>query len=385
MFMYFNVEYWLMMFKRVWSKKGAKNRNSLLFRLLVLVPLTYLFHSLFFFMDKIVFPGLWRQKIEKPVFIVGHARSGTTLMHRLMATDEGRYNYFLYWEMFFPSLLQKKIIRALGVVDENILNSYFFKKLKAWDDKTFGPVRHIHNMSLWIPEEDDFVNNSTFFAAYWHLQAPLMDTMDVFYLDKQSPARRKRVMNHWKECIKRQMYLNGSDLVHLSKNPVYSGRVGSLIEAFPDARIVVMMRNPFECVPSNIKLMEGNYKGKGWSKADYAESLKVLEVQSYDCYRNPKEVLARNPDVPQIVVDYRELVAEPSQTVARVYAALGLSMSETYRCEMAQRGGKAKSHKTKHSYSMDEFGMDVDRMQDELKDFFDEYKWLDDIELKPGA
>jgi hypothetical protein len=380
--MYFNIEYWLIMIRRIWRKKGAKGRGKLLFRLLVLVPLTYLFHSLFFFLDKILFPGLWAQKIEKPVFIVGHARSGTTLMHRLMAADEGRYNYFLYWEMFFPSLIQKKIIRFLGKVDRAVLGEFFYKKLKAWDDKTFGPVRHIHNMSLWIPEEDDFVNNSTFFAAYWHLQAPLMDTMDVFYLDRQSPARRRRVMNHWKECIRRQIYLNGGDLTHLSKNPVYSGRVASLIEAFPDARIVVMVRNPFECVPSNLKLMEGNYMGKGWSKADYAESLKVLEEQSYDCYRMPREVLQANPDVPQIVVDYRKLVAEPKQTVEQIYGALGIEMSDAYRQEMDSRGQRAKKHKTKHSYSAEEFGMDIERMQSELADFFEEYRWLDEMEIK---
>lgn len=383
MFMYFNVGYWLNMIQRIWQKKGAKGRGQLLFRLLVIVPASYIFHSIFFFLDKLFFPGLWRQKIEKPVFIVGHARSGTTLMHRLMAADEGRYNYFLYWEMFFPSLLQKKIIRGLGKIDRTLLNAFFFKKLKAWDDKTFGPVRHIHNMSLWIPEEDDFVNNSTFFAAYWHLQAPLMDTMDVFYLDRQSPKRRKRVMNHWKECIRRQLYLNGGNLTHLSKNPVYSGRVGSLIEAFPDARIVVMVRNPFECVPSNLKLMEGNYRGKGWVRDDYAESLKVLEEQSYDCYRMPREVLAANPDVPQVVVDYRQLVAQPKATVERIYKALDLTMSNAYSKEMRERGQRAKKHSTKHSYSAEEFGMNIDRMQGELSDFFEEYRWLDDMEIKP--
>jgi len=375
MFLYFNFDYYLNMLKRIWSKKDWPGRYKMLFRLLVLVPGLYLIHSAFFFLDKILFPGLWFQKIEKPIFIVGHARSGTTLVSRLLAYDSERFNYFLYWEMFFPSLTQKKIIRALGVLDRLVLNKFFFNKLKAWDDKTFGPYRHIHNMGLWVPEEDDFVMNVTFFAAYWQLPAPLMDTNDIFYLDKKPSAQRRRVMNTFKECVRRQLYLNGGNKTHLSKNPVYSGRVGSILEAFPDARIVVNMRDPLECVPSNLKLMEGNYQGKGWELADYAESLKVLDEMSYDCFHIPKKVLQKNPQTPSMVVDYRELVAHPRATIEKLYQTLGLPMTDNYAAILQERDSKSKKHSTNHSYSAKEFGMDVGKLHRELAEFYEEYQW----------
>lgn len=375
MFLYFNIDYYLNMLKRIWSKKGWPGRYKMLFRLLVLVPGLYLIHSLFFFLDKILFPRLWLQKIEKPIFIVGHARSGTTLISRLLAYDSERFNYFLYWEMFFPSLIEKKVIRGLGVLDRRLLGSFFFNKLKAWDDKTFGPYRHIHNMGLWVSEEDDFVMSVTFFAGYWQLPAPLMDTNDVFYLDKKPAVQRRRVMNTFKECVRRQLYLNGGNKTHLSKNPVYSGRVGSILEAFPDARIVVNIRDPQECVPSNLKLMEGNYQGKGWDRADYAQSLKVLEEMSYDCFHLPRQVLQRNPQTPAMVVDYRQLVAQPKKTIEELYQALNLPMSDTYAAVLAERDGKARRHSTAHSYSADEFGMDIGKMQSELAEFYQEYQW----------
>jgi omega-hydroxy-beta-dihydromenaquinone-9 sulfotransferase len=375
MFLYFNFEYYLNMLRRIWTKKDWPGRNKMLFRLLILVPGQYLIHSLFFFLDKIIFPGLWFQKIEKPIFIVGHARSGTTLISRLLAQDSDRFSYFRYWEMFFPSLIEKKIIRGLGVLDRIVLNSYFFKKLQAWDDKTFGPYRHIHNMGLWVPEEDDFVMNVTFFAAYWQLPAPLMDTNDVFYLDKKPTAQRRRVMNTFKECARRQLYLNGGHKTHLSKNPVYSGRVGSILEAFPDARIVINIRDPLECVPSNLKLMEGNYQGKGWSEPDYAASLRVLEEMSYDCFHIPRQVLEQHPDTPSMVLDYRDLISHPKETVEKLYEALGLPMTEAYAAILGERGAKSKKHSTKHSYSADEFGMDVEKMHRELAQFYEQYQW----------
>jgi omega-hydroxy-beta-dihydromenaquinone-9 sulfotransferase len=374
-FLYFKFDYYLNMLRRIWHKKEWPGRNKMLFRLLVLVPALYLVHSVFFFLDKILFPGLWFQKIEKPIFIVGHARSGTTLISRLMAHDSERFNYFLYWEMFFPSLIERKIIQGLGVLDRLLLGSYCFKKLQAWDEKTFGPMRHIHNMGLWVPEEDDFVMNVTFFAAYWQLPAPMMDTNDVFYLDKKSPQQRRRVMNTFKECVRRQLYLNGGAKTHLSKNPFYSGRVASILETFPDARIVVNMRDPLECVPSNLKLMEGNYLSKGWERADYTESLAVLENMSYDCFRLPRDVLRQHPQTPSMVVDYRDLVTQPKDTIEKLYQNFGLPVSETYAKVLAERDSEARAHTTKHSYSAKEFGMDVEKMQHELAEFYAQYHW----------
>ncbi|WP_279243308.1 sulfotransferase family protein [Candidatus Litorirhabdus singularis] len=375
MFLYFDLSYYFNMLRRIWHKKHWPGRNALLLRLILVVPLLYLVHSVFFFLDKILFPGLWFQKIEKPIFIVGHARSGTTLLSRLLAYDADRFSFFLYWEMFFPSLLEKKIIRGLGVIDRALLNSFFFKRIQAWDDKTFGPYRHIHNMGLWVPEEDDFVMNVTFFAAYWQLAAPVMDINDMFYLDRKPEKLRRRVMGTFKECVRRQLYLCGGDKIHLSKNPVYSGRVASIIEAFPDARILINIRDPLECVPSNMKLMEGNYLGKGWQSEDYAESLRILETMSYDCYRMPREVLSRKTRTPHMVVDYRDLVAEPLNTIESIYNKLELPLCEAYREQLQERDSKAREHKTTHSYSAEEYGIDTQRMLAELEDFYQEFQW----------
>ncbi|MFK7978334.1 MAG: sulfotransferase [Halioglobus sp.] len=375
MFLYFNYHYYMNMLRRIWGAKHWPGRNKMLLRLLLIVPLTYFIHAFFFFFDKILFPGLWLQKIERPIFIVGHARSGTTLLSRLLAYDSERFNYFLYWEMFFPSLIEKKLVGLLGLIDNRLLGDYFLKKLQAWDEKTFGPLRHIHNMGLWQPEEDDFVMNVSFFAAFWQLPAPMMDTNDVFYLDNKPAKQRRRIMGTFKECVRRQLYHRGPEKTHISKNPFYSGRVASILETFPDARIIVNMRDPLECVPSNIKLMEGNYKAKGWLKDDYAVSLNVLETMSYDCFHIPRNVLRQHPMTPAVVVDYRELVTRPKETIEALYQVFSIPMSPVYRLVLDERDEKAREHKTKHSYSAKEFGMDIDRMYVELEEFYETYDW----------
>jgi hypothetical protein len=372
--MYFDFDYYRQLLAHVWSLRQWQGRNRMLFRLLILVPLESGFHAVFMLLDYVFFPRLLSMEVRAPVFIVGHARSGTTLMHRLMSADGDRFSYFLYWETFFPSLLQKKIVRGLGWIDQHWLGNRIHTRLKKWDDETFGPYRHMHDMSLWNAEEDQFVMKSAFVTQQWALDIPIMDKLDIFHLD-QMPAKRSRWMKHYRECIKRQLLLYGQHKIHLAKNPLMSGWVASLIETFPDARIVVMMRNPAECVPSNLKLCESTWKGKGWTQDQYGASLDELANISIESFHNPKVALAANPQTPQCVVDYRKLTAEPRSTVQAVYQALGMEVSEVFNDWLVGQEQQARSHKTSHSYNIDDYDISLERIERELTEFYDQYGW----------
>jgi hypothetical protein len=372
---YFDGQYYLRVLRHVWSLRQWPGRNRTLVRLLLQVPLEYVVHAVFFLVDYMVFPSLWRQQVRRPVFIVGHARSGTTLAHRLLAGDGDTFSYFLYWEMFFPSLLQKKIIRWLGVLDERYLGRALNRRLVAWDDRKFGAFRHMHDMSLWNSEEDQFVMRAAFVTQQWSMDIPMMDVIDIFHIDQMPAEKRRRWMHHYRECVKRQLLLNGGDKVHLSKNPVMSGWVQALIETFPDARIVVMMRDPAQCIPSVLKLVELTWRGKGWRRADYARSLQLLTDVSFDSFRHPAQVLARHPATPQIVVDYRELTTQPRMTVHKIYAAIDLPMSDTFDGYLRDEEGRAKSHKGDFHYSIDDYELSRERIEAELGDFYAVYDW----------
>ena len=381
--MYFDFDYYLRLLRHVWGLKHWPGRRRLLLRLLVTTPLATLFHSLCFLLDYLFFPRLWTQQVKSPVFIVGHARSGTTLMHRLLAADGERFSYFLYWETLFPSLLQKKVIRWLGQADSRLLGGFIHRKLKAWDDRTFGPFRHIHNMSLWTSEEDQFAMRAAFVTQQWATDLPVMEVLDLFHLD-QMPAKRRRWLHHYRELVKRQLLLNGGDRIHLSKNPVMSGWVGSLIEFFPDARIVVMVRDPAECVPSLLKLVEISWKSRGWQKADYAHSLDMLLETSFESFHNPAAQLARHAATPHAFVDYRELTARPRETVHAVYTALGMTVSDTFDNYLQANAEREKSHHSRFEYSLGEYDLSSELLEQRLGPFYDRYGWLRAAGPQPG-
>ena len=199
--MYFDVDYWWRVVRHVWGLKAWPGRYRMLALLLLWIPLRTVLHSICFMLDYLLFPRLWAQAVYRPVFIVGHARSGTTLMHRLMSADGDKFSYFLYWETFFPSLLQKKVIRCLGRIDRRWLGGLFERRLRAWDDKTFGPYRQMHNMSLWNAEEDCFALQAAFVSQQWSLEIPMMDVVDFFHVDQMTARKRGRWLHQYRDAF----------------------------------------------------------------------------------------------------------------------------------------------------------------------------------------
>src|SRR5262249_22794876 len=234
----------------------------------------------------------------------------------------------------------------------------------------FGPTNHIHYQSLTAYEEDDFVLTYSCASGYWIVLLPYMGELDFYYVDRHPERRRRRLMRFYKECVRRQLYLNGPDKIHLSKNPTFAGRVESLIETFPDARIVVPFRNPYETIPSLLKLMKVAWAMRRWSDAEMQRSLRILAEQSYHTYRYPLEVLARHPETRQSIVDYAELVAAPKRVIERVYADLGFPITPAFEQTLVAEEQKAKKHEKAHAYSLEEFGLREDEIRTQLADLF---------------
>jgi hypothetical protein len=374
---HFDWSTYFLMIGLAFREESPRTRRRLLLNLFLLVPAIASFHAVCFLLDWVLFPGLRRQELRSPVFVVGHARSGTTLLHRLMSEDQERFSAFLLWELYFPSLLQKKLLRWLGKVDTELLGSTFGRRIEDWDRRKFAATQDIHPMSLFQPEEDDFILTYACASGWWIVQLPYMGHLDFYYVDEWSARRRQRLMRFYRECVRRQLYLNGGDKHHLSKNPTYCGRVESLIETFPDARIVVTLRNPFETIPSLQKLMKRSWQLRNWSDADMQSSLRILAQMSFHNYRHPLEVLARHPETRHAIVDYRELVAMPKRAVEEVYEKLGLPVSPGFAAALEREQRRAREHASGHRYSLEEFGLESGEIRSGLADLFERYGWDD--------
>lgn len=374
---YFDFGTWARMVRLAAREANRRTRRHMLRVLLLWVPLVSSFHALCFFLDGLLFPALRTTPIRTPVFVVGHARSGTTLLHRLMSLDRERFSSFDLWECYFPSLLQKRVIRAVARFDRRALGGRLTKRVRAWEEKRYAAMRGVHSMGLTQPEEDDLVFYYSCASGFWITKLPYMGDLDFYFVDQWPERKRQRLMRFYADCVRRQLLLHGGDKVHLSKNPLFAGRVESLVDAFPDARIVVPMRDPRETIPSLLKLVSGGWRRFGWDAARTQRCLGILAEQSFHTYRHPLAVLADHPETPHAVVDYREAVADPAGTIRSIYQRLGFELMPAYAERLARETGRAGRHLSSHSYDLSEFGLSADAIRDELAPLFARYHWDD--------
>jgi len=375
MYFFFDFENYFKMIRLAWNEKVPKARYYYLAVLLFCAPVVAFFHTVFFFLDELVFPDLKKVEMRDPIFMVGHARSGTTFTHRLLCGDSERFSSFRLYELYFPSLIQKKIIRAIGRLDEKWLHSFLTGRVRAWEERRYGAGRHMHSMGLTEPEEDDILFYWSMAAGIWITKMPYMGDLDFYHMNDWPERKRRKYNDFYRECVKRQLYLNGPDKIHLSKNPMYSGRVASLIEAFPDSRFIVNVRNPYETIPSMLSLVRSSWKQLGWDEDRQKQCLQILADQSWHTYHHPLDTLEANPKIRSAVVDYRDLTADPAASIEQLYRELDLPMSDEYRELLASEGKRARDRKNRHVYSLSEFGLEAGAIHAELATLFERFDW----------
>jgi hypothetical protein len=382
MLFHFDFAIWARMVSLALSERGAR-RAWYLYRLLVWVPAVASVHAVCFFLDGLLFPRLRRTEVRSPVFLVGHARSGTTLLHRLMSQDGARFCSNRMIELYLPSLLQKKLLRALGAFDRRFLGKRLAVRVRAWEQRRYRATRDIHAMGLFKPEEDDLFFYYSCASGFWSTKVPYLGKIDFFAIDAWPERRRRRLMRFYRECIKRQLYLEGPDKIYTSKSPVFAGRVAALIEEFPDARFGITLRDPGETIPSLLKLLQTAYRLQGASPEYAARALEAQVEISLASYLHPHEVLARHPETRRALVDYAQLTASPRAAVEKMYAELGFDVTPELARLLEAEQARAKTRETSHRYSLEEFGLAKDMLRERLAPLYAQFHWPSEVKETP--
>ena len=333
-----------------WSLRDARTPRQVgrAVFLALLCPAIVLFGSLGMVLDWVFFPGLRTTRIETPVIVTGHPGSGTSLMVKLLSRDP-RYACMVTWEMIFPSITQKTLVLWATAFDRSYLGGLLAKRVTAWEDRVFATGRKTRAMGLTMPEEDGFLLAASFLSAQAGVFFPYPRELDrLFYLDQRTPRQRGRAMRFYQRCVRRHLYLHGgneSGVIFLSKNPAMVGALVSLREIFPDARFVVMMRDPCETIPSLLEGVEHALRLLGLDGAELEHALDLRTQQSLHAYQYPFEALDDLPPERCAFVRYEELVESPSATIEALYQQLGLAQSDDFVAALRAEDGRPDAHR----------------------------------------
>lgn len=210
-------------------------------------------HWIGFAVDEILFRGYRRVAVERPVFVLGVPRSGTTFMHRLLA-EHDCFATFSTWEcLLAPSISERYLYRGFGRLDSALGRPV--RRAAGWlGRRLLGPIDDVHPMSLDAPEEDYLALLPVYSAFILVLPFPGADwlwRLGRFDADAE-PGERQRLLRWYRRCLQKHLYVHGPEKTLLSKNASFGGMAESLIEEFPDCRLVICERDSLAAIRSQL-------------------------------------------------------------------------------------------------------------------------------------
>lgn len=249
-------------------------------------------------------------QVKAPLFVLGHWRSGTTLLHNLLALDE---------QFAYPNLFQ-------------VTHPHTFLSREALVEAELGDAeaekRHMDNMQVTFrsPGEDESA------LAVLSLRSPVLgwlfprqeDFYDRFLSFHSANAKD---VQRWKAALllllqKLTWRYNKPILL---KSPHHTARVRLLLEMFPDARFVHIYRNPYKVFQSTQKLyataVPQSYLQQPNGK-DPTEGILQRYTMMYDAFFDERPLI---PAGQYCEVAFEDLESDMMGTVEKIYTQLNLA------------------------------------------------------------
>ena len=326
-------------------------------------------HLIFRLLDELFFFGYKKVKITKPVFIIANPRSGTTYLHRLISQDDDRFAYTKLAHTFFMTASFTKFANAVRWVDQHTGN-LIRNSLNKMDEFFWGGWDNIHAMGFNKAEEDELPFAQAMMSTGVFLPFPYFHLIDDNkFLDKEPAEVRKSTMDFYESCVKRFVYASGADKTYLSKNVMSTGRFKSLLERFPDAKVIYIARHPYEALPSFTSMFSSMY---GAIPDDDPAKLAWSEL-GIQFYQYLAEMRREIPASQFIALKYDDLIANPKDTVLKVYQHFGWEASSEYVAMLEKENIIQKDYHSAHEYSLDQFNLSKEYIYERLFDVFHEF------------
>lgn len=324
-------------------------------------------------LDWILFPGFRRQVIREPTFIIAPPRSGTTFLQQLMSQDEHRFACVRLYETIFPSVTWLRLFDLVGWVDRR-LGGFLARGVRWFERRAFGGWDEVHRMSFTAPEEDECYFVYTMVAEALLLLFPFPEELWLATRADRLPERsRHALMKHYRSCIRRHMYARGPHKTLLAKNPGSAGRIRAILETFPDARIVSIVRHPYESLPSHVSSFYRAWQVHSPEIEKVSDVTAAYAEVAVDWYRNIYECRDLPSPERHVTVRYEELVTDPRAAVRAVYTHFGWELDPEFVARLDASARRARGYRSEHSYALGEYGLSPEWVQERLGDVMDAY------------
>ncbi len=292
------------------------------------------------------YPQILQEQVVRPIFILGLPRTGTTLLHRLLAQDPASRALYL-WELNRPTP------QPYQDRDQQLRRTRFHVAL--FTRHLVPQLDGIHKVQAEAPEECTPLLANTFrspgFGLYGYIRGYTQWLESLGEENTRAVYRayqRQLQLLQW-QCPPRHWVL---------KCPLHSGALATLLQLFPDACVILNHRELTEVLPSACSNRLVNMR----IYADKVDPRRVAAQRGAGLVsRFLQPALRARAARPDRVCDvfYSELVRDPLATVQAIYERFGLPLSA--EAQQRMRNWLACNPQGKHGrhhYTLEQFGLD---------------------------
>jgi len=305
-------------------------------------------------------PKLLERPIERPVFVLGIPRTGTTLLSNLLATDPARRSA-LTWEIDDP--VPPPTTDTLYTDPRALARLEMERKMLAAQPD----IGKYYRFSAIYPNECMFFTAHDFKALIWEGRGRLPNYRDwLFQTDMTSTYQyHKRFL---------QLLQAEAPGTWNLKMPSHALWIPTLLKIYPDARLIWTHRDPLTATGSFCSLMRmGNQAFGANPDIEWlGENYPWQAVQHANRIMDARERLGHERIID---VHYADLVRDPIPTVRKLYASLGDEFTPEAESRMhAWLADNPQEKFGKHEYKLAQFGLTAQKVRGMFERYLSKYE-----------
>ena len=251
-------------------------------------------------------------KIESPpIFILGHWRSGTTLLHEMLVADP-QFACPSTYQCFAPShfVVSDAMMVRFG--------SFLLPKKRPMDNMEAGWT---------LPQEDEFaLMNLGVPSPYLRIAFPQTQSPALEYLTLTELSEQQRSV--WREKLlwfMRALTYHHSGKQLVLKSPPHTGRMAELARLFPGAKFIHLTRDPRKLFMSTMRLWKSLEEVQALQHSRDDSHMRDYVTECLTRMYTQFEIDRTEVDSQRLVdIRYEDLVANPIETLRRLYERLQL-------------------------------------------------------------
>lgn len=275
---------------------------------------------------------------EPPVFILGHWRSGTTLLHNLMSLDQ-QFTYPNLYQVMNPGhfLLTEDLVTRLTA-------------------KLIPPTRPMDNMpAAWTMTQEDEIAIllATGISPYWFIlfSGDRSRYGRFFDLKEVTPDELRRWKDFLRLFIQKLTYKHRKPVV--LKSPSHTYRIPLLLEMFPQAKFIYIYRDPLAVIKSSMHLRRTMFTENSFAPPDFREIEDDTLLTYEHCLQTYEQTKQLIPPGQLHEIRYEALEADPLGGMESLYRSLGFGGWEQMEPALRQQLPELSRYQ-KNRFTIDE-------------------------------